>query len=137
MTQAVLEKPSQEEVQIKQNGEKAQAREPRRVVAPVSKVSQNEKGFSLTVELPGVLKENLDIQVEGQALTIQATSNAPDWVNYENVYREFDFVDYEAQFRLPNGLDRSGIKAEFNNGLLQLELPKAAEQMPRKISINA
>lgn len=142
MTTATLERPetqteSKEQVQINKNERQAQTREPRRVVAPVSRVSQNDSGFTLVLEMPGVRKESLDINLEGAALTVQASSDEPAWENYETAYREFDFVDYEASFRLPNGLDREAIKADFSNGMLQIVLPKSAEQMPRKISINA
>lgn len=140
MTSATLERPAEAEVaqkeQVQINQAQAKQTAPRRVVAPVSRVSQHENGFTLVVEMPGARKESLSIQLEGVALNIQASTEEPAWENYQTVYREFDFVDYEANFRLPNGLDREAIKADFSNGLLQVVLPKSAEQLPRKISIN-
>ena len=84
-------------------------------------------------DLPGVPKENLDVRVENNLLTIRGKPShlAPG----DPIYREYELVSFFRQFELNDKVDQSKISAELQHGVLTLHLPKAEEAKPRKIEI--
>ncbi|HEY7318406.1 MAG TPA: Hsp20/alpha crystallin family protein [Candidatus Binatia bacterium] len=102
------------------------------VVPPVDIYETNE-GLIVKADLPGVAKENLDVRVENNLLTIRAQSThvAPG----EPVYREYALVNFFRQFELNERVDQTKISADLKHGVLTLVLPKAEEAKPRKIDV--
>lgn len=83
-----------------------------------------ENGFVLEVELPGVKKEDLDVQVEKNILTVKATRT-----------RKEEKFTYERNFRLADDIDTENIKVSLENGILTFELSKKQQTAARKLSI--
>ena len=104
-----------------------------RYVTPPVDIYETSQGLVVKADLPGVEKENLDLQVESNLLTIRAkpTEVTPG----EPVYREYELVNFFRQFELNDKVDRSKISAELKHGVLTLQLPKAEEMKPRKIEV--
>jgi HSP20 family molecular chaperone IbpA len=105
------------------------------VVPPVD-VFENENAITLLADLPGVSREQLNLRVDGETLTIEATATAastpPDM---QLVYGELQCPAYRRQFTLSRELDAARIEAQLRDGVLRLTIPKAEEAKPRRIQV--
>ena len=107
----------------------------RPAVAALVDVYENAKELLLIADLPGVKKEDLDIRVDADSLTVEARRDAqPTGSLVAAEYRPYDF---RRTFTVPPGIDREKIEAELEAGVLRLHLPKEERVQPRKIPIRA
>ena len=112
---------------------KEETRSQERYVTPPVDIYENGEGLVVTADLPGVDKENLDVRVENNLLTIRGK---PAYGGRgEPIYREYELVSFFRQFELNEKVDQSKITAELQHGVLILHLPKAQEAKPRKIEV--
>jgi HSP20 family molecular chaperone IbpA len=104
-----------------------------RYVTPPVDIYENGEGLVVKADLPGVAKENLDVRVENNLLTIRGKPAhvAPG----DPIYREYELVNFFRQFELNERVDQSKISADLKHGVLTLLLPKAEEAKPRKIEV--
>jgi len=109
----------------------------RREVTPVTRVEENAEAFTLTVELPGVSENEIELTLENRTLSITAENTVPNFKDYTLVLTEIPEVRYRAAFDLPERVDTAGVKAANKNGLLILTLPKREEVKPHRIAITA
>jgi HSP20 family protein len=102
-------------------------------VTPPVDIYETGEGLVVKADLPGVAKENLDVRVENNLLTIRGKSAhvAPG----EPIYREYELVNFFRQFELNERVDQAKISADLKHGVLILQLPKAEEAKPRKIDV--
>ena len=108
---------------------------PRRTLVPRYEVKENADAFVLTAYVPGVDRTALETHVDGDHLTVFAkrTWTAPeDWTL---VYRETPQADYRLVLEVDHRVNREAIRAELNQGVLTLTLPKAEAVKPRRIEI--
>ena len=108
---------------------------PKRVYRPLVNVSEKNDAVTLSVEMPGVAADTVDITVEKRRLTIRGDIRRELPEGYEAVYNELRTGSYERTFSLNNVIDVEGIGAAYENGLLTLTLPKVPKPEPRKITI--
>ncbi len=108
-------------------------------VPPVN-VSETDKDFVATIELPGMDEKDIDIQVLGDQLVI---SGERKW-EHEKKGREFHRVEsqygsFRRSIELPRGLvtDADAIHATFHKGMLEIHLPKAEPRPVTKVKIKA
>jgi len=106
------------------------------VVPPVD-VFENESGITLLADLPGVVRENLGVRVDGDTLLVEATASIVGPSEMEIVYGEAQVPAYRRQFTLSRELDSSRIDASLKDGVLRLTIPKLEEAKPRRIEIRA
>jgi HSP20 family molecular chaperone IbpA len=129
----------EQELQVQQKREVQQKQEstiPSRQFMPVTDIFETDQALTLMLEMPGVRKESVDVQVENDVLTI---SGRIDFSNYEGlqpVYTEYNVGDYARSFQISSKLDQAGIKAQLKDGVMTLLLPKAEKAKPRKISVS-
>ncbi len=128
MTTATLEKTNQAAVPVKNE---------RRTVIPEYKINQANEAFEILVYMPGVTQSNLDIQLEDQWMKITGAPETLDTSGLKPLHVEFTECNYECEFKIPNQIDREGITAKLENGVLRLGLPKAKEHKRRNITVNA
>ncbi|MBF0498801.1 MAG: Hsp20/alpha crystallin family protein [Candidatus Riflebacteria bacterium] len=108
-------------------------RTPERYVQPLVDIYETKDGLTVVADMPGVPKENLNIKVENDILTIEGHMTKPDReLNFE---REFEFVSFFRQFELSEAVDREKIAASIVNGVLTVNLPKTESQKPRQITV--
>jgi HSP20 family protein len=105
-----------------------------RYVAPPVDIYENENGLVVVADLPGVSKEDLDVGVENDILTIRGVSH--DGLPGNAIYSEFELVHYFRQFELSDKVDQSRITAELKHGVLTLILPKAEAARLKKIEVS-
>ncbi|NCC59806.1 MAG: Hsp20/alpha crystallin family protein [Verrucomicrobiae bacterium] len=103
---------------------------------PRADIYQNGDNVELELDMPGVSKENVQISLEGNVLTLTGRVNeAPsEWalIHCESLQR-----DYQRAFELGADVDLDNIKATMNAGVLRVTLPKMATAKPRKIEVTA
>lgn len=102
---------------------------------PPVDIYEDETGFTLTADLPGVSKERLGVKVNGDNLLIEGGVSVPAPQDMELLYAEILASNYRRSFTLSRELDASKIEANLKDGVLKLRIPKAEEARPRKIEI--
>ncbi len=106
-------------------------------VPPVD-ISEDKDRITLTAELPGFREDQVEVQMEGGVLTIRGERKFEDEKEGRNFHRlERSYGHFVRSFTLPNNVDRENIRASFNNGLLEIELPKSEEARPRQIKVSS
>jgi HSP20 family protein len=108
-----------------------------RAVPPAVDVFEDESGITLLADMPGVPRDQLELKVEGDALSIEGhvAPLAPEGL--EAVYAEVRVPRYRRTFTLSRELDSSRIDASLKDGVLTLRIPKQAHAQPRRIQIQA
>jgi len=103
---------------------------------PAVDISEDKDNFYLHVELPGMKKEDVKVKFEEGLLTItgeKKTEREEKDVNYHRVERSYG--KFERSFRVPTQVMNDKIEAKFENGVLQITLPKAEEVKPKEIEV--
>lgn len=105
--------------------------------APAADIKETEEALFVHVELPGLLKEDIQIALDSGVLTVSGERRFTKDDSKEDYHRLERFHGkFSRSFRLPRNIEPSQVKANFENGLLTLELPKTEEARPRQIEIN-
>lgn len=91
--------------------------------------------YILTADLPGVDPGSVDVDVDGQLLTIHAERTAPHAEGVKWLAQERPYGSYLRQFSLGEGVDIAGINAQYDNGVLSVVIPLGEKAKPRKIEI--
>jgi HSP20 family protein len=101
-------------------------------------VSEDENSLRITMELPGVEPNDVRLSLENNVLTIRGEKKQQVDDNNERVHRfERTYGMFERTFVLPNTVDSERIDARYENGVLQVSIPKAERAKPREIRVNA
>ena len=105
-----------------------------------AKLDVIEKGdkYEIAVDLPGVKKEDIQVQVEGARVAITAeTKSVNEQKEGERVlYSERTSTSYGRSFELPVEVTEEGAEARFDNGVLTLTLPKRQAVLAKRITVN-
>ncbi len=103
---------------------------------PEVDIVEEENGYVLRTELPGVKKEDLKVEVKENRLTLSGKKDSP-WEVKSDRYRHFEarYGNFNRSFLLPRSLEGSAIQAEFKEGVLVLRIPKAQQALPKTIEI--
>jgi len=122
---------------IKQRDNSAPQAEAEASLLPLVDIYEDASGFTLRADLPGVSRERLSIQVDGNDLTIEgdATIDMPE--DMDAIYADVASTHYRRRFTLSSELATDQIDAKMNDGVLTLKIPKRAELQPRKIEVRA
>ncbi len=103
---------------------------------PAIDIREVENGYVLRADLPGVQRDEVEITMDRNVLTIQGKREATESGHDGKVLRsERVSGNYRRRLTLPETIDRDGISATYENGVLEVTLPKAAEAQPRKIAV--
>ena len=120
------------------NGQMTQTEQERgseAALLPAVDVVEDGTGITLRADLPGVAKDQLHLQVDGDTLTIEGEVSIPTPEGMEASYAEVGVSRYRRMFTLSKELDPGKVSAELRNGVLQLRIPKAEHAQPRRIDI--
>ncbi len=104
------------------------------VIPPVDIYEEADR-LVVIADLPGADRDHINVNVEDNVLTLEATTQAD--LSGDVVYREFEMVNFYRQFQLSEHVDVDKISANLNNGVLTLSLPKAEKAKPRQIEVKA
>lgn len=125
---------------MKDDNQVARTRAPQqeqRAVLPAIDVYEDSAGITLLADIPGVRKEHLELNVEGESLLIEETVEALTPDALEAVYGEVRVPRYRRSFTLSRELDTSRIEANLKDGVLTLRIPKQPHARPRRIEVTA
>ena len=105
--------------------------------APAVDVHEDSDAVSLSAELPGVKREDIEIQVDGNVLTLRGERRfESEQVEGRRFHRvERSYGTFSRQFHLSSNLDATKIDAQLVDGVLTVRLPKKQEQKARKIEV--
>jgi HSP20 family protein len=106
---------------------------------PAVDVREDDKMLALDIELPGIDPENVEVNVDDGVLMVSGEKRAERQEGEEGRYHvvERSYGRFFRSFQLPQGVDESQITANFNNGVLTVQIPKTALPQPRRIQIGA
>ena len=105
--------------------------------APPVDIYENEHELVVKADLPDVDPKDLDIRVENNVLTIRGERKFEKKVNEDNYLRvERACGAFSRSFSLANTVNSEGIKADYQNGVLTLRIPKREESKPKQIKVN-
>lgn len=104
-----------------------------RCFQPATDIVEMADAVVLTFDMPGVAKENVDITLDKDTLTI--TGQAAPEESGQAVYRETYVGDYRRQFTLTADVDPNNVTAAMNDGVLTVTIGKAERVRPKKIRI--
>jgi HSP20 family molecular chaperone IbpA len=104
---------------------------------PPVDVMEDAQGITLYADLPGVPKEKLNLQLEGDTLTIEGEVSIDTPEGMEAAHAEVSVPRYRRVFTLSKELDGGKVTAELIHGVLTLHIPKAEHAQPRRIEVRA
>jgi len=108
---------------------------PGRYFVPTADIFETDEALTVIMEMPGVEKNNVSIGLENDVLRVDGQINFSNYQGMEPVYTEYNVGHYARGFTLSGKIDREGISAQLEDGVLTLTLPKIKEAMPRRISV--
>jgi HSP20 family protein len=108
--------------------------------APAVDVFENGEKVVLKLDIPGIKEEDLDIRVENQTLSVRGERKFESEEKEENFHRPIigtgrRYGSFYHSFRLPTTVDTENVQANYEAGVLKLELKKKASAQPRQIKI--
>ena len=107
-----------------------------RWIPPMDLVEQGDE-FVLRADLPGVGKDDVKIELEDNVLTVSGERRAEHEERKEGYYRvERASGSFSRSLRLPEGVDPQAVKADFENGVLEVRVPKPEQRKPQRVAIN-
>lgn len=105
-------------------------------IMPRVDVLEDKSGITLYADLAGVSKDKLTLQIDADTLTIEGEMGLDMPEGMEASHAEINLPRYRRVFTLSKELDSEKISAQFENGVLKLNIPKAEHLQPRKVQIN-
>jgi HSP20 family protein len=109
---------------------------PARRWIPAMDLVETEDHFVLKADLPGVAESDVGIELEGNVLTISGERKTEHEAKKDGYYRlERSMGTFSRALTLPEGIDAGAVTASFDNGVLEVRIPKPAEAKPRRVQI--
>jgi HSP20 family protein len=122
-----LEKVERNEVEPTREGE---------VYIPETDIYEKEDAILIRCDMPGVAEGEVDIRLDNTELEITATQSIRNPEDMDLLIAEYSTGIFRRKFSIPQLIDREKIRARLENGVLDIELPKAEQAKPRKIKIS-
>lgn len=105
---------------------------------PACDVDEDESSYLMTLDIPGVDKNDIDIEVVGNTVKVSGERKFEHEDKSKNRYRmERQYGRFTRSFALPEGVNPNQIEANYDNGVLRISLPKSEQLKSHKISINS
>ncbi len=99
-------------------------------------IFENKENLVLEAELPGMSRDDFDLSIENNVITLSGERKFEKQTDGDNYHRiERAYGSFTRSFTLPQTVTADGAKAEFNNGILNVTLPKREETKARKIEV--
>lgn len=102
---------------------------------PPVDIFESDDGITLVADMPGVTRDDLTLQVDGDTLTVEGKATVDTREGMEALYADVRATRYLRSFKLSSELDADAIDAALTSGVLRVQIPKRAEVRPRKIEV--
>jgi len=103
---------------------------------PLTDIVETEEALFVTMDMPGVQKENVNIDLDKDVLKVEGLIDSAPYIDAKPLYTEYNVGHYARRFNLSKIVDQERIEANLNNGVLTLTLPKAPEAQPKQITVH-
>ena len=103
-------------------------------LTPAADLWHTEHAYVIEVDLPGLSKDDIEVSVENNLLTISGGKMADEGREYDLAERPYGH--FVRSFALSDQVDAANVQAHFENGVLRLELPRSESGKPRRIAVN-
>ena len=104
---------------------------------PAVDLYEEDDTFVIKAELPGIKKDDIQVDLKDRVLTVSGERTHDNEVKEENYYRrERSYGKFQRAFTLPVEVDSEKIKAEFKDGVLQIEVPKPEDKKTRRVTVH-
>lgn len=104
--------------------------------APAFDISENEKGYIVSAELPGIDEKDLEITIAGGMLSVKGEKKQESEEKGETYHRiERTYGSFHRSFRIPDAVQADKVDATYKDGILKLVIPKAQGSAVKKIQI--
>ena len=103
---------------------------------PDCDIYETNDEYKMYFDMPGVEKEDINLKIEKDVLTLTAECNKKPIQDYQCVREEMEFNGYKRSFELNNIVNTENITANYENGTLILTLPKLEKQKTKEIKVN-
>ena len=103
---------------------------------PAVDIKENDDGFVIVADIPGVDPKDIEVHMENGTLTIKGERESEKKEEKEGYKRvERSYGTFYRRFSMPESADASKINAKSNNGVLEITIPKQEKEQPRKIEV--
>lgn len=107
-------------------------------ISPRVDISENDNSYLLEAELPGLKEDEIDVKIDNNILTIKGRKEKVSEEKNKNYYlKERYSGSFQRSISLPSNIDEGGIDANFENGILRIEIPKKNQKNAQKIEIKS
>ena len=104
--------------------------------SPRVEVYDNGDYYGLSVDIPGIPQESLDIEVDGENLVLSGERKKNERENAKSsFYTEKSYGIFKRRIRLPKNAQGTEVEASVENGVLEIKVPKTAQALPKKVQI--
>lgn len=104
--------------------------------SPAVDLHETEESYTLEADLPGLSKDDIQLSVVDDVVTLKGARNQQSERKTEGYHRvERIYGSFQRSFRIPGGIDATKVDASFENGVLKVTLPKPEERKPRQIDV--
>jgi HSP20 family protein len=114
-----------------------EARGQEQSMRPAADIFEDDTGITVLADMPGVSKDQLDIQIDSDSLSIVGNVKIPLPKNMDALYADVRATRYQRSFSLSRELDADNVEASLKNGVLTVRIPKREEHKPRRIEVRA
>jgi HSP20 family protein len=108
---------------------------PARYFLPTTDIYETDDALTVVMEIPGVDKKDIDVNLENDALRIEGRIDFSKYEGLQPLYTEYNVGHFARAFTLSRKIDQQQISAQVEDGVLTLTLRKAKEAQPRRIAI--
>jgi len=106
-------------------------------LAPPVDIYEDEHKITLKIEVPGIDEQDFDVRIEGNTLTVHGERKLEKEEKEENFRRvERQYGSFTRSFTLPGSVDPGKVSADYDKGVLKINLAKKAEAKPKQIKVN-
>ncbi|MEM1256341.1 MAG: Hsp20/alpha crystallin family protein [Cyanobacteria bacterium P01_H01_bin.21] len=104
---------------------------------PAAELEERGDNYHLRLEVPGISKDDLDIQVTAQTVSISGERRSSTKTEEDGMTRsEFRYGSFSRSVSLPGRIDHQNVVADYSDGVLSLTLPKAEEEKNKVVKVN-
>ncbi|MDJ0726640.1 MAG: Hsp20/alpha crystallin family protein [Prochloraceae cyanobacterium] len=105
--------------------------------APAAEMTETEDGIHLKLEIPGIESKDLDVEVTAESVSISGERKSETKTEENGTTRtEFRYGKFRRVIPLPTRIENTKVVAEYKNGILNLDLPKAEEEKNKVVKVN-
>ena len=104
---------------------------------PAANISETEKEYNIEMAVPGMKRDDFNIEIDEHMISVSCEKEErfnEDKDNYKR--REYNYSSFSRSFRLPETVKADSIKAQYDNGVLHIKVPKAEQTVQKKKRIN-